>query len=93
MERELFEYNLRQRGFKFDEKTFEWRGPFNLVVDILVVTDNRLSGDRGRAEKIVEIDEILRAKRGLCRGPLYEPIEDNIIGSFPTSRFLPRRDQ
>ena len=86
MSPEAFEQALQERGFTFNVCRNVWVGPFNIQVTgfltarTLVRGPERNVGNQfARAAQIGQIDEQLRAKRGLDRVP---PVE-------PTDRFTP----
>ena len=79
---ETYAQALRTRGFTYHSSSDRWVGPFNIQVSGAL---NGKTEERGpernvgnqfaRAASIGQIDEQLRAKRGLNRGPLVEPVD------------------
>ena len=77
-----YQQALQLRGFTYNSGASVWVGPFGIRVTGMLNEDPISSTsiraiDHGfaRAAKILEVDEKLRAKRGLARGPLVEPQE------------------
>ena len=79
---ENYEQALRDRGFTHNTGSRLWVGPFNIqVTDALSIRQQTRGPERNvgnqyaRAASIGQIDEQLRAKRGLDRVPLVEPTD------------------
>ncbi len=80
---EAYKQALQQRGFTFNSSRGVWVGPFNIQLSGLLdgVTEVRgperdVGNQYARAAAIGQVDEQLRAKRGLNRVPLVEPVND-----------------
>jgi len=79
---ETYEQALRDRGFTHNVGCGLWVGPFNIrVTDALSIRQQTRGPERNvgnqfaRASSIGQIDEQLRAARGLPRVPLVEPTD------------------
>jgi hypothetical protein len=78
---EAFKQALQQRGFTFNSSCNIWVGPFNIQVSGFLNGDTEVRGPErdvgnqfARAAEIGRVDEQLRARRGIARGPLVEPV-------------------
>lgn len=87
---EAFSQALQQRGFSFNSSRGVWVGPFNIQVSgALSISTTAVSPERdtdnqyARAATIGQVDEQLRAKRGISRDPLVEAVDPY------SSRFSP----
>lgn len=90
MTREDFIQAMEERGFFYDLRSNQWRGSFGITYCGDLNFDQRPSSNRARDEALQEIDERLRAGRGICRPPPYpSKLKPNTIGSFPPVRLPP----
>lgn len=78
---EAFKQELQKRGFNFNTSSQVWVGPFNIQVTGILNGETNPRGPernvgnmRARAALIGDVDEQLRARRGLDRVPLVEPV-------------------
>jgi hypothetical protein len=95
----LYEIELRKRGFSFNRSTNIWHGPFGLTVtgylnrnDPLISPELSIDNDFARVATLQEIDEKLRAKRGLPRPPLVRPVDEFTPNFTPQQPILPPTD-
>ena len=79
---ETYAQALQQRGFTYHASIDRWVGPFNIQISGFLngMTEVRgperdVGNQYARAAGIGQVDEQLRAKRGLSRGPLVDPID------------------
>ena len=90
MTREDFIQAMEERGFFYDSRSNQWRGSFGITECGDLNFDQRPSADRARDETLADVDEKLRAARGICRPPPFKPkLKPNTIGSFPPVRLPP----
>lgn len=82
MSPEAFKQALQQRGFTFNNSRNVWVGPFNIQISGALNGETEVRGPEravgnlfARVSTISQIDEQLRAKRGLDRVPLVEPTD------------------
>jgi hypothetical protein len=105
---EAYQQALRDRGFTYHASCDKWVGPYNIQATGFLDGDTEERGPErtvgniyARAAEIMRIDEQLRARRGIPRGPLVEPQEPydptyqpyvNIPdpGAYPQAPLYPR---
>jgi len=87
---EAYAQALQQRGFTYHASSDRWVGPYNVQATGFLNGQTEVRGPErdignqfARAAVIGQIDEQLRAKRGLARGPLVEPINQYTPGFTP----------
>ena len=75
-----YEQALRERGFTYNSSCDKWVGPYNVQATGFLDGQTEERGPErsvgnayARAAEIMRIDEQLRARRGIPRGPLVEP--------------------
>ncbi|MGD9726565.1 MAG: hypothetical protein AB7L09_01230 [Nitrospira sp.] len=77
---EAYAQELKRRGFTYNSSCDRWVGPFNIQVPGYLNGQSEVRGPErdvgnqyARAATISQVDEQLRARRGLPRVPLVEP--------------------
>jgi hypothetical protein len=96
---EIYRMELAQRGFTFNRSTNQWHGPFGLTVsgylnhnDPLISPGLRTDNDFARVATLQQLDEQLRARRGLPRPPLIRPVDEFTPNFTPQQPILPPTD-
>ena len=79
---EAYAQALQTRGFTYHASCDRWVGPFNVQATGFLNGQTEVRGPErdvgnqyARAAAISQVDEQLRAKRGLSRPPLVEPVD------------------
>jgi hypothetical protein len=95
----IYEIELKKRGFVYNCSTNMWNGPFGLSVtgylnsnDPLISPGLSIDNDFARVAALQQIDEQLRAKRGLPRPPLVRPVDEFTPNFTPQQPILPPTD-
>lgn len=96
MSPDVFKLELAKRSFVYNASTDVWHGPFGLTVSGYLNQDDplisaSLTVDNGFARVAVlqQLDEQLRAKRGLPRPPLIKPVDEYTTNFTPQQPILP----
>jgi len=91
-----YKLELQKRGFAFNQSVNVWNGPFGLSVTGYLNEDNPstapgMATDNGfaRVATLQQVDEQLRAKRGLPRPPLVKPVNEFTTDFTPQQPILP----
>lgn len=91
-----YKMELSKRGFVFNQSSNVWNGPFGLSVTGYLNEDDPLTSpglrvDNGfaRVATLQQLDEHLRAKRGLPRPPLVKPVNEFDTNFTPQQPILP----
>jgi hypothetical protein len=92
----IYQLELRKRGFAFNSSVNIWNGPFGLATSGYLNEDNPstspgMATDNGFARVAVlqQLDEQLRAKRGLSRSPLIKSVNEFTTDFTPQQPILP----
>lgn len=93
---DVYKLELGKRGFVYNPSTDIWHGPFGLTVSGYLNQDDPLISpgltvDNGfaRVATLQQLDEQLRAKRGLPRPPLIKPVDEFTPNFSPQQPILP----
>lgn len=93
---DVYKLELLKRGFSFNASSNVWNGPFGLTVTGYLNNDDPaispgLTIDNGfaRVATLQEVDERLRARRGLPRPPLIKPVDGFTTNFTPQQPILP----
>jgi hypothetical protein len=95
-----FKLAMANRGFRYDDCSGNWYGPFNIIVPGAVTTDGpsvyqpspRASVDNAiaRADLIRTVDVQLAAKRGVPRPPLVKSVDEFTTNFTPNQAIQPQ---
>ena len=93
---EAYQLELVKRGFTFNAGCNQWHGPFGLTVTGYLNADDQIFGPGrevdnafARVSALKQLDEQLRAKRGLPNPPLVQPAKEFSPDYQPYRQIMP----